>query len=293
MQEWLYAATLGSSSATPRIKNYNHTQNPMPHYRLQLLAPTRLHCTVGLLCAGWPNLRWYALRLNDGSDEPLGLLALLVAVVFAARASLFELIPRRSLTLICAGLCVYLAAYPWLPPLARALWFIPLLALAAAPRGFAFAWTTLLALSLPLISSLQFYLGYPLRLATTQLSVALLNLFGQRVEAQATTMLWAGERVIVDAPCSGIQMAWSGLFLAAVLACWRRLPTRDALRLFRITGALVFIANLLRATALFLMGTGQWRLPAFAHEGIGLALFAITAVLICTLRLPCPRPHSA
>ncbi len=262
----------------------------MPHDRLHLITPTRLLVTLGLLLAGWPNVRWYALRLNDGSDEPLGLVALLVAIAFAARASLLELMPRRALGLVCAGLVAYFFAYAWLPPLVRALWFIPLLALAAAPRGLAFAWTTLLVLSLPLISSLQFYLGYPLRLITTHLSAMLLNVFGLRVEAQGTTMLWAGERVIVDAPCSGIQMAWSGLFLAAALACWQRLPALDALKLFRTASALVFAANLLRSTALFLTGTQIWRLPSFAHEGIGLALFGATALLIFySTRSPCPR----
>jgi exosortase/archaeosortase family protein len=138
----------------------------------------------------------------------------------------------------------------------------------------------LLALSLPLVSTLQFYLGYPLRLPTTQLSALLLRLCGIHVHANGTTLLWAGERVIVDAPCSGIHMAWAGLFVAATLACWRRLSSRDTLRLFRWTGALVFVANVFRSTALFFLGAGIWRLPAFAHEGIGLLVFAATVLLI-------------
>jgi exosortase/archaeosortase family protein len=81
------------------------------------------------------------------------------------------------------------------------------------------------------------------------------------------------------------------MFVAAALACWHRLPQRDTLRLFRRTGALVFVANVLRSTVLFFLGSGLWPLPGFAHEGIGLLLFALTVIIIyiCSIR----RPHSA
>ncbi len=249
-----------------------------------------------LLIAHWPTLRWFGLRLNDGADEPLGLIALALALIFALRPATEDLPSRRILTAHIILLLAYAAAYAWLPPIVRALVLILQLALTLAPRAYAFAWLLLLTLSLPLISSLQFYLGYPLRLITTHLSAALLNLFGLHVQASGTTLLWANERVIVDAPCSGIQMAWSGLLLAATLACWQRLPTRQTLQLIQRTLSLVFLANVVRATALFCMGTKLWSLPASFHEGIGLALFSLTAWAIVSLGIrqqPAPCTVSA
>jgi exosortase/archaeosortase family protein len=241
---------------------------------------SRLTALLGVLLAGWPVLRWYGLRLCDGSDEPLGLVALTVAIFFAPRAGWLEPLPLSRIVKLSLFVTAYLVAYPFMPALLRALIFIFTIGIIAAPSGFAFGWTVLLGLSLPLISSLQFYLGYPLRVPTTQLTALLLQLFGIDAHASGTTLLWLGERMIVYAPCSGIQMAWAGSFVAATLACWLRLSWRNALRLFRWAGAIVFVANLVRSTVLFLMGAGIWRLPDFAHEGIGLLLFAGTVMLI-------------
>jgi exosortase/archaeosortase family protein len=252
---------------------------------------SRLSVLLGLLLAGWPVLRWYGLRLHDGSDEPLGLVAFAAACFFAPRSGWRERLPPSRIFVLTALIAGYALAYFWIPALARALIFVLMIGLAVAPKTFALAWTTLLVLSLPLLSTLQFYLSYPLRLPTTELSAFLLRVSGVNAHASGTTLLWAGERVIVDAPCSGIQMAWSGMFVAAALACWHRLSQRDTLRLFRRTGALVFVANVLRSTVLFFLGSGLWPLPGFAHEGIGLLLFALTVILIyiCSIR----RPHSS
>lgn len=246
----------------------------------------RLIAFFGLLVAGWPVLHWYALRLHDGSDEPLGLVALAVAVFFAPRAGWRDQFSRTQIVLLVFMLAVSALGYPWIPALVRGLIFVGMTGSVVAPKDCALAWTALLALSLPLVSTLQFYLGYPLRLPTTQLSALLLRICRFDVHANGTTLLWAGERVIVDAPCSGIHMAWAGLFVAATLACMRRLSSWETLRLFRWTGVLVFVANVIRSTALFFLGAGIWSLPAFAHEGIGLAMFAVTVVLIylCAMR---------
>jgi exosortase/archaeosortase family protein len=147
-------------------------------------------------------------------------------------------------------------------------------------KTFPLAWWTLLALSLPLVATLQFYLGYPLRLATTALCPWLLKLGGWTVLAQGTTLRWAGETVVVDAPCSGIQMLWTGCFLAAVLACHEKLNTHETWRLFQRTSLSIFVANVVRASVIFCLEAGLWHGPAWAHEGVGLALFAVAAVTI-------------
>jgi exosortase/archaeosortase family protein len=252
-------------------------------FHLRAVLDTRAAAVLALLCAGWPVLRWYALRLGDGSDEPHGLAALAAALIFAPWRAWREPLPPRRHATLAALLLVYCAAFPFAPPLARALLFVVPFGVAAAPGGFAFAWSALLALSLPLIATLQFYLGYPLRALTAALAAPLLALGGLRVESSGTTLAWAGERVIVDTPCSGLRMLWTGLVLAAVLACRLRLDARATLILFRQTALAVFVANTLRAAFVFCLETGLWPDPPWAHEAVGLALFAAVALGVISL----------
>lgn len=248
--------------------------------RLLRLARTRLAITATFALACWPVARWYVARVRDGSDEPWGLAALAAALLLAPRNGWTEPLASGRMRAVCALLLGYATTFPWLPPLGHALVFVTGLALAVAKQGFPLAWWALLVLSLPLIATLQFYLGYPLRLATTALCVPLLRLGGLHVAAESTTLHWAGETVIVDAPCSGIHMLWTGLFLAALLACWQRLDPRATFRLLRRASLAVFVANVLRATALFCIEAKLWPSPSWAHEGVGLVLFAVAATAI-------------
>jgi exosortase/archaeosortase family protein len=236
---------------------------------------------VLLLClAGWPVVRWYIARASDGSDEPWGLAPLAAALLFAPRKGWREpLSPERRLVL-CALVGLYVVSYKFAPPLGHALIFVTTLAMALHRREFPLAWWALLVISLPIISTLQFYVGYPLRLATAIFCVPLLRLGGLHVVAEGTALRWAGETVVVDAPCSGIHMLWTGLFLAAALACWLRLDAHGAFRLLHKASLTVFIANILRAAALFCIESKIWPSPAWAHEGVGLALFGVAAITI-------------
>ena len=247
---------------------------------LRALLATRAAATVAVLLAGWPVLRWFFLRLDDGSDEPHGLVALAAALIFAPWAAWREPLSPRRHALLAALFGVYCVAFHFTPPLLRALLFVAIFAVAASPRRFGFAWGMLLALSLPLVATLQFYLGYPLRVVTAWLCTPLLALGGLDVSASGTTLTWAGERVIVDAPCGGIRMLWTGLVIAAALACHHRMDTQSALSLFRIATLVVFVANGRRATVLFCLETGLWPNPAWAHETVGLIAFAIAAALV-------------
>jgi len=242
---------------------------------------TRAFIALALLAAGWPVLNWFALRLNDGSDEPWGLAALAAAALFAPWRSWREPLPARRLVWLCALLAFYSVAFPWMPPLVRALLLVTALGITAADRGFPAAWWGLLVLSLPVVATLQFYLGYPLRLLTTRLCVPLIALGGHTAHAAGTTLHWAGERVVIDAPCSGIRMLWTGLFFAACLACWHRLDARRTLALMRLAGIVLFLANVVRATLLFFIETGLWSVPSGSHEGAGLLCFCLaTGVLL-------------
>ncbi|MBS1242244.1 MAG: von Willebrand factor type like domain, partial [Gemmatimonadetes bacterium] len=181
---------------------------------------------AALLAACWPVGRWYALRMVDGGDDAWGLLALAtLAAIQAARrrrATGPEAAGAADRGQVPAGVVALLAAYAvafvFVPPLVRAG-----IAVAAAgcllhdrrwggplPAG---GWG-LLMLGLPLLASLQYYLGYPLRVLAARLTVPLLGMTGIQAAAQGTGLLWRGELVLVDAPCSGLRMLWAGLYLA-------------------------------------------------------------------------------
>ncbi len=248
------------------------------------LAWLALHAT-----ALWPHWRWAVARLADGSDDPLGIGALAALLFFVASAA-----PRLRATprfgWVAAGLALTLAATAagiLLPPLAGAL--LAVLALACSLHAFMPAGQPLIAhaglavLALPLLSSLQFYAGHPLRIITAQASTWALQMVGVAAERAGTSMLVAGQWVIVDAPCSGVQMVWMAYFCAFCAATWAKLRDGVLLRRLPAVAALVLGGNVLRNTVLVLLETRAEVVPEWVHQGVGLAVLA----LVCagTLRV--------
>jgi exosortase/archaeosortase family protein len=235
---------------------------------------------LGMALATWPVWRWYALRSIDGSDEPWGLLALATLIVLALRNG-FRL-PDNARRFIGPAvlLAIYALTFRSLSPLPRAL-------IAAGAFGaLCFCWRTamahvgLLVLSLPIIASVQFYLGYPLRVLAAEVSVAALRVLDFAVTREGSLLHWRGETIMVDAPCGGVRMLWVGFYLAASLAVWGRLDNRRALLLFAATLVLVVGANVVRATALFFKESGIVALPDWTHAGFGALIFGVAALLI-------------
>jgi len=258
----------------------------------------------------WPTWRWMAARVADGSDDPLGLLALaaLGALLWSARGQL-RAAPRlpwlaaalagtlaatmlrgavtpllTSLLAILAWACGLLAFLPSARHGAMrahdgVLWPAPRHAIAAAPvLGLA-------VLALPLIASLQFYAGYPLRVLTAEASRWLLAAWFT-VQREGSSLLVDGQLVIVDAPCSGVQMAWAGYFTACAVALLRGLPGRAFMLRLPLVGLTVLAGNVLRNTALVaLEATGRAASPA-VHEGIGLLALAAVCGAIALLMKP-------
>lgn len=228
-----------------------------------------------LIMAFWPVLRWYGLRLDDGSDEPMGLLALLAAGWFLRRDRERLGMSRFSVGAGAAGLIVYLLAFPWLPPMFRALAAIVIVGtvfrIGRAPAG---TWL-LLVLSLPVVASLQFYAGWPLRLGAATVAEGSLRLLGLDVMREGVALLWQDQRIEVDVPCSGVRMLWTGLFFHGVLAAERRLALRTMLWLTPLCLGLILAANVLRTVLLFFKESGLVVLPEWTHEGIGVLVFAV------------------
>lgn len=253
----------------------------MSHLRL----PGGCWLTLAALAA-WPSWLWAARRLGDGSDDPLGIIALaaLALLLWRDRTSLGGQ-PRLRWLLPATGLLLTLAlVQPWLPPLLRGLLSVLALLLAVLslrdPGQPWLAWLGLGFLALPLLSSLQFFVGYPLRVITAEVSAWLLRLGPWAVERQGSALLIDGQWVMVDAPCSGIQMAWVGYFTAFALAAWLRQPDRLLLRRLPLVGALVLGGNILRNTLLVWGESGASGFPGWAHEAVGLLVFAVVCGMI-------------
>lgn len=237
----------------------------------------------------WPVWHWSALRLSDGSDDPFGIIAMLALLALVVRDRR-ALAATPRLPWYSGSLALCLLAGPWLgflPPLLRATAGVcallcGVLALRRQQQPV-LAWFGLGILALPLMSSLQFFAGYPLRVVTAEASMHLLRLFGLAVSRDGTTLDLAGRLVMVDAPCSGIQMAWSAYFTACTAAAWLRLPDRTFLRRLPSLGLIVLSGNILRNSMLVLKESGALPLPAWTHEGIGLLVFAAVCVLVLRL----------
>tara|TARA_R110002096_G_scaffold200639_1_gene384600 strand:+ start:12514 stop:13788 length:1275 start_codon:yes stop_codon:yes gene_type:complete len=243
-----------------------------------------------VLLAFWPVWRWYALRVTDGSDEPWGLVALLVggAFLWKVRNELrFTFLGAVSAS---ALLLVYTFGYGNMPPLIRAVLALLIIATMAGTLLRHLPIWGIFALSLPIIASLQFYLGYPLRIVTAVVSQATLNLFGLGIEREATNLLWKGTTIGVDAPCSGIQMLWVGMLITLSLCAAKRFPWKPTLLCGSAGFLLIVVGNALRATLLFVKESEMVQLPGWTHSGIGLLVFAI--LVWCLMRLVEKMPMS-
>ncbi len=247
---------------------------------------------AALLAACWPVGRWYALRMTDGGDDAWGLLAL--ATLAAIQAARHRRAVRSEVKMtdgrgpvpagVLALLAAYAVAFAFVPPLVRAAIAVAALGCLLHDRRWggplpAGGWGLLL-LGLPLLASLQYYLGYPLRVLAARLTIPLLGMLGVPVAAQGIGLLWRGELVLVDAPCSGLRMLWAGVYLALALAAWFGLSWRRTAAAALGGVAVVVAGNGVRSAALFVKETGLAPLPDWAHAGIGLLVFAACAAAL-------------
>jgi exosortase/archaeosortase family protein len=229
----------------------------------------------------WTHWRWAAARVSDGSDDPLGLAALAVLLWAVARhASELRGTPRSGA--LAAALLLSVAATVaaiLAPPLLAAL--VAALALVCGLHAFmpsnraTLPLTMLAVLALPVISSWQFYAGYPLRVLTAQLSTWALQLAGMQAERSGSSMQVDGQLVIVDAPCSGVQMVWMAYFCASAIAAFLGLGDRRFLARLPAVGVLVLLGNVVRNTLLVALEVRGAAPSEALHQGIGMAVLAL------------------
>jgi len=238
----------------------------------------------------WPHGVYLAGRAFDGSDDPLGLLALLaVAALVVWQRRRLRLTPRFS----------WLASSMALALLANGLWWLGAPALlaslcaAASLASALLAWwpadraqlplAGLVVLALPWVASLQFYLGWPLRVLTAQLSAWGLQLAGWDASRSGASMVVNGQLVIVDAPCSGVQMAWLAYFCACAAAAFTGCSDHRFLRRAPLVGAIVLAGNVVRNSVLVALESRPQSLDAAWHEAIGLTVLALVCMAVWSL----------
>jgi exosortase/archaeosortase family protein len=232
-----------------------------------------------LVAAFWPTWLWMGRRMQDGSDDPLGLLALTALwwLAWRSRRRLRAAPPLGWLAMALAGAVLATAMQGMLPPLAVAL--LAVLALAAGLAAFLPTTVAtgpmfgLSVLALPLLASLQFYAGFPLRVITAEASRWLL-MASHAVERSGASLRVDGHLVIVDAPCSGVQMAWFGYFTACVVTLYLARGNRAFFTRLPAVSVLVLGGNIVRNTILVAAEASGRHLPGWAHEGVGLVVLA-------------------
>jgi hypothetical protein len=215
--------------------------------------PAASRLTPGLLLAAtvlacWPVWPWYAARLGDSPDDAAALVAIALLVVLPGRAPVTPAAPgARALLPSSLALAAYAASFPFLPRLASAL-------LAFLALGFAWSlwrhgtpfrpWAIGLGLlGLPMASSLQFYFGCPLRVASGAVALVMLRLGGFPVERQGVYLRAGGDLVMIDAPCSGMRMLWAAVLLACCLAALFRMRARGFLLAVGAAAVLAVVGN--------------------------------------------------
>ena len=236
---------------------------------------------LGQVVAFWPVGYWYTQRMLDGSDEPWGILAIITVLILVVKKGTWSAPSAQSVIISAVIVAIYAASYGGLPPLFRGI--LAVIALSFSLSSICYGRTVhtgifgLMIVSLPLIASLQFYGGFPIRVITAFVSSHLLGLLGYDVHPQGTLLYWLGEVIAVDAPCAGIKMLWTGLYLNFTLAAWRELGFFATWMSTSFTLFSVFVGNIFRATLLFFTESGIVNAPDLAHQAIGIIVFAIVA----------------
>ncbi len=268
--------------------------------------------TVSICLAFWSSLVWLAQRTLDKSDEPWGLLSLSTVVILLVFASKFKFnstsrveintssaldSSRSATTKHCAGVACLLFHFlsgDSAPLMVHALlmilaiWFLVISKLNVPSKGGMFG---LLLLVLPVIPSVDFYAGYPVRFVITMGARLLLFCLGMSVHQQGTVLSIGQKLFAIDVPCSGIHMLWVEGYAVMLLATLFRLRLKGTVFISFAGCILIIIGNILRASTLILFdllcaqssASNVMHLEPVVHLLVGLVSFCLVTVAIAFL----------
>jgi len=267
--------TASTSHVTTPNTEVTHRQLDARLFNLLLLATQ--------VIAYWPVWEWYALRMIRYPENRVGMLAL-VSVVLIAIINSNSAVTRAKFTLPVVCLLLYAAVQSYVHPLAACI-------IAAVSIGYTaghfFARNNrlpvigLVLLSLPVIPSMQTYIGYPLRILIAELAAPFAHMSGvTEAVREGVGLRWSGGIVLVDEPCSGIRMLWTGSFIALTMAGILGLSNVRVLLLCIATLGLVVVGNLFRTLTLFIAEVHRQPMEGALHSFVGLFWFGLAGVMI-------------
>lgn len=238
-------------------------------------------------CVFWPVTGWYIERLLDKSDEPLGVVSLIAFIAILLTRDGSRRAHSELHVPVVAIVCFLLYAVTWpiAPKLLSAIIAVVAIGCLIDAQGGRFrlslgSWLLLL-FSLPIVSSLNFYSGYPLRLVVGKIAAPLISMVGFPTIADGTALIWNSQMIQIDAPCSGIKMLWFALFIGAVLTASFELSVLQSAMVLTSAVLAALLGNVLRITSLFFIEAKILPIdPAqehFIHQAVGAVAFAIAA----------------
>ena len=149
-----------------------------------------------------------------------------------------------------------------------------------------FGISALAFLSLPWLSSFQYFFGSPLQKFIAKAGALTINSTGLPVTAIGTGISFQDQVVYVDPPCSGVKMLWSILILTASISVLYKLSWKQGIALSSLSVLFAIIGNILRASILFFPESNLVTWPAWTHQAIGcISYIGICLLLITSVHL--------
>ncbi len=251
-----------------------------------------LHVLLISIIGYWHVWQWYFNRIKSSPEEAIGLIVIFTFVLFWCVWTIFHrhTVFKFSLWPISLLLFIYSLSF-----------FLPIPSIVKSAVAFLTLFLTvywasfgshppvsfwgLVVLSLPVVPSLQFYLGYPARYISASMTVPLLQLNGLSVSQSATNLIWNNQLIQFDAPCSGVTMLWAGLLVSLFISFVYGFSLFKTAVAVIVACLFVLFGNVLRGSSLFYLETGAIPFEAaWLHEGIGVGAFVfVTTGIIVSL----------
>lgn len=279
---------MGSAADNAVNLRLSHAQaKAAPPLRTALQTAIGISWVIASVAAVWvamPELwmRWFApWGSSMGAGVALFAVGAWLFLITAPAAGALRIAPARGwLTAAVALLVLYAFTWPAAPQmlrceLAAAIVGCAMLGtLASRVRRGAWGIIVLMLLCVHVATSLDFFIGFPLRLVSSNIAAFML---GPDVRAEGTALSNGATTFFVDAPCSGVRMLSASIAMGAgVAVLYQFNPMRTAL-LIVVSFALAIFGNAHRAATLYVAGIG----PDYPEHGVvGIIVFAECALLL-------------